>query len=216
MRGVLDHGNPVMCRDGMHGVNVSREPGDVHGHHRLRPARDCTFDQRRIDVQCPGLDVDKDRPGVEIADDLRRRGKRIRRRYHLVAALQSYRVQREVHGGGAGIDSDRMLRAHDGPEFRLELFRLRSGCHPAGPEGFFNLPEFFAVKVGEGKWKELLSHCRSIIVIGSPLCRRLIPPPVPELHKASEKPEAIGEMKRRIGRREQNQHVAVGPPRREE
>ena len=66
----------------------------MHREDRLGPRGDRLLDQRLVDVQRVGADVDEDRPGPEPDDGVGGRDERERRQDHLVA-----RPQVAQHGG---------------------------------------------------------------------------------------------------------------------
>src|SRR3989338_2743731 len=51
LRGILDHGELMACRDGKDCIHVSRKPKKVNGHDHLGLWCDRTLDAGRVDIE---------------------------------------------------------------------------------------------------------------------------------------------------------------------
>ena len=129
---VLDHPQPVTLREGEHGIEIGREPEEVH---RDDPDRSLRHERVELfDVQVVRVEVDVDEHGLAAAlrDDVRRRDPREAGDDHLVAGTDVERHHRDLQRRRARARCDRVLGAGVRSELLLELGDERALDDPAG------------------------------------------------------------------------------------
>ena len=92
--GVLDDRNASAAADLDDAREIARHAELMDAQNRLRARGECRFDQRRVHVVGPGLDVDEDRCRATVPDGVRRRDERVADGDDLVTALPTARSAR--------------------------------------------------------------------------------------------------------------------------
>src|SRR4029453_1793332 len=90
--------------------HITRLPTVMYRDNRLGAGRDSPLDFRRVKVKRIGATIHKDRACLEIQDYFCGGRKGDRRHDHLIASTDAYRLQREMQGGGAGVNCTRLLQ----------------------------------------------------------------------------------------------------------
>ena len=131
MRGVVDDRQAVTRGDPAEADHRRRPAREVHRQERRRARRHRGVGRRGIDVQRGEIDVGQHRRAARVDDRVDRRAEGVGGGDDLTAGLDAGGEEREVQGGGAGVDGDRMLGASVGGHGRLEGLDLGSGRQPA-------------------------------------------------------------------------------------
>ena len=122
LRRVLHEGQIVPPADVRDGIDVERQAVQMHGQHGLRARRDGLFDQRGIEVERLLVNVRIHRPRPAVRDGPARGDESERRGDDLVAGADIVQPHRDMQGGRAAVEAERVLH----PAVRREiLFKLR-------------------------------------------------------------------------------------------
>jgi hypothetical protein len=104
--GIVDQNQATGFRQGPEGRPVAWLPGNVNSDDGSSPRRNCPFHGSGINRQVRRIDVDKNRPGAKVTDDLGRRRERVSWDDHLVLVSQVDGNQGKVEGGSPGVEGD--------------------------------------------------------------------------------------------------------------
>ena len=161
VRGVLDHGEPVLVGDRADRLHVDGMARVVDGHDRAGPRRHTGGHLGGIDAERHRIDVAEDGFRARLHDHVRGGRPGDRRRQHLVARADAEGDEREVHRGGAGGHGEGVLDAAVGGELLLELRREGPGGEPARLERAEHVRALLLAERGrrEAEWCRASSRC---------------------------------------------------------
>ena len=164
VRRVLDDGETMPTRDLIDGVHLAGVAVEVDGHDRFDSARlaDRCLDLVRVDVERVPLDVDEDGACALVLDHVNRRDEGHVRADDCVALTDAQRGQRDVQGGGGGVDRQRGRRADVGAKVVLETLRPLAGRDPAAAQSLDDLLDLLVAYQRRREMQELGAHQRGL------------------------------------------------------
>ena len=139
MGSVFDDDQVVTGGDGIDGVQVGRQAGDVDRDDGPGALGNSGLDQVRIEVKVSGANIDKHRLCLKVAHGFGRGCKGVGAGDHLVAPLRANRFQGQVHGRRAEVDGDGVFGPKGSRKLSLELASLGAGGDPTRSQGVHHL-----------------------------------------------------------------------------
>jgi hypothetical protein len=109
---VLNDEQPVLAREGGHGIHIDRQAIDVHHHDRLSMAGNFGSDQHGIDVPRIGLAIDYNWHSASPRDGRGTRYNSEARKNDLIARPNAQRRQRHINRGAAVAHRNAMRASH--------------------------------------------------------------------------------------------------------
>ncbi len=120
----------------------------MHRDNGFGPFGNGCLDQFRVEIQIGRININKNGFGPQVTYHLRRGRKGIRGGNDLILRLQVHCFQDQVHGGGAGIDRQRIFGANPSRKFLFKLAGLGAGGYPTGTNCFNDLFNFGFIGIG--------------------------------------------------------------------
>ena len=164
VRRVLDHGKSVPAGDVVDAVHLRRMSVQVHGQDRLDAfgALDRRLDLVGVDVERVRVHIHEHRARALVLDHVNRRDEGHVRADDCVALTDAQRGQRDVQGGGGGVDRQRGRRADVGAKVVLETLRPLAGRDPAAAQSLDDLLDLLVAYQRRREMQELGAHQRGL------------------------------------------------------
>ncbi len=145
MCGIFDYFQIILFCNIKNRIHIADKPADMHRYDCFDIA--VFFHSRfyffRIDIKRARININKQRVGTEIADNLGGGGECVWRGDDLVASANSGRLQRKMQTCRGGVDAYRMLCSGVSGKIILELFGFWPGGYPSAFYGLHHLVDLF-------------------------------------------------------------------------
>jgi len=126
LRAVLDHGQTMALGKIQDRRQIGWSTVKVHRHDRACPAGERCTQGCRIERETPGLNIDQHRAGTDQFNRHNGRDGGMADRDDFIPRPNTSGQQRQLQGGRAGVDADRLTGAEVSRELPLEGLDLRS------------------------------------------------------------------------------------------